>query len=412
MTKLVYLSGLILLFNTSVLSQWDMIGFGDIRIFALAVKEDHIFAGGNDQVYRSIDAGINWDTLTTFSTMYIEVIKPINQFLLVGQDRGCFSNCTPKTSIYKSTDNGLTWDSVYASILGTTQIQPFNQMIFANSDGYLIRSSDDGDTWEIETSIEHAGNPVVSVAGNDTALFVSRSEDSLYRSFDNGSTWHTIENGLPNDSKWEINARNDTIFVFAGSVYRSIDNGYNWELVDNGLPNGIGLYELFWEDTHLFATSFDNRIFMTPINNINWIDISEGLIVRGHADITDITKTEKYLFASTVYNGIWRRPISEVVSINDSDQNIISKKNNILLQNYPNPFNPSTTIEYYISKPEFITLTVYNDLGEIIEVIDQEFKSIGYHKTEFDGKRYPSGIYFYNLNVGEFSETKSMILLK
>ena len=285
-------------------------------------------------------------------------------------------------------------------------------MIFANSDGFLIRSSDDGDTWEIETSIEHEGYPVVAVGANDTALFVSKSEDSLYRSYDNGSTWHSIENGLPSNTQWDIIARNDTIFVNAGSVYRSIDNGDNWEHVGNGLPDGIGLSELFWEDKYLFVTTFDNRIFMTSINSMKWIDISEGLIVKGHADITDITKTEKYLFASTVYDGIWRRPFSEVVSSGNTDRYIRLQNNTILKQNYPNPFNPTTTIEYYIAKPGYIKITIFNVLGETIEIIDEDFRNVGHYKIEFDGKEYPSGIYYYKLEIGEFSEIKSMFLLK
>ncbi len=410
MLKIVYLYGLILFLNTSAFSQWEQLGFNNNWIFDVAVKGDYIFAGGSNQLYRSLDDGINWDTITTFPTEYIDIIQPIDELLLVGQNRGYYPPYppSPTTSIYKSTDNGLTWDSVYAAILGTTQFQSFNQIIFADSDELLIRSSDDGDTWAVETSF---GYGIVALAGNDTALFASKYQDSLYRSFDSGSTWHSIENGLPNTTKWNIVARKDTIFIYAGLVYRSTDNGNTWEGANNGLPNGISLSGIFWEDKYLFAASFDNRIFMTTINNINWVDISDGLIVTGNANITDITKTEEYIFASA-NTGIWRRPLSQVVSIDDLDQKNLSESHVILKQNYPNPFNPITKIKYSIPLSENVQIKIYDILGNEIKTLLNDYKQAGPHETEFNASNLPSGVYFYRIISGNFLETKKMLLLR
>lgn len=83
-----------------------------------------------------------------------------------------------------------------------------------------------------------------------------------------------------------------------------------------------------------------------------------------------------------------------------------------LSQNYPNPFNPITTIEYFVSQPCKISLTIYNVLGKKIKIFNEGFKNIGKYKIHFDGQMYPSGIYYYRLESVKYSDTKSMLLIK
>ncbi len=85
-----------------------------------------------------------------------------------------------------------------------------------------------------------------------------------------------------------------------------------------------------------------------------------------------------------------------------------------LYQNYPNPFNPSTTIKFRIIENEFVSLKIYDLLGNEIATLVEEEKPAGEYNIDF--KTYDlqltSGVYFYRLKAGSFEETKSMILLK
>jgi len=81
-------------------------------------------------------------------------------------------------------------------------------------------------------------------------------------------------------------------------------------------------------------------------------------------------------------------------------------------QNYPNPFNPSTVIEYQIPVSGFVSLTVYNVLGETVAQLVNKAQSAGTYKATFNSANLTSGIYFYKLNIGNFSSVKKMILLK
>ena len=83
-----------------------------------------------------------------------------------------------------------------------------------------------------------------------------------------------------------------------------------------------------------------------------------------------------------------------------------------LYQNFPNPFNPTTTIRYEIPERSFVTIKVYDVLGNAVGTLVDEEKPGGEYEIEFDGSRLTSGIYFYQLKAGSFIETKKKVLIK
>ncbi|MCJ7576992.1 MAG: T9SS type A sorting domain-containing protein, partial [candidate division Zixibacteria bacterium] len=95
-----------------------------------------------------------------------------------------------------------------------------------------------------------------------------------------------------------------------------------------------------------------------------------------------------------------------------------------LYQNYPNPFNPTTRIPFTVHGSQFMvrrpiptTLKIYNILGQLVKVLVDEEKVAGAYTTYWDGKDQngqpvSSGIYFYKLEAGDFTEVKKMVLIK
>jgi hypothetical protein len=83
-----------------------------------------------------------------------------------------------------------------------------------------------------------------------------------------------------------------------------------------------------------------------------------------------------------------------------------------LAQNYPNPFNNSTTIRYALPHKSAVQLTVYNTLGQQVAVIEEGEKGVGYHEIRFNATTLSSGVYFYRLKAGNFTQTKKFLLLK
>lgn len=83
-----------------------------------------------------------------------------------------------------------------------------------------------------------------------------------------------------------------------------------------------------------------------------------------------------------------------------------------LFQNFPNPFNPSTEISFQIPSASFVTLKIFDILGNEVTSLINEEKPSGTYKVIWNAANNPSGIYFYQLKAGNFIKTKKLILLK
>ncbi len=119
----------------------------------------------------------------------------------------------------------------------------------------------------------------------------------------------------------------------------------------------------------------------------------------------------------------WLTGVSNSTKVEDDAQHVQNFK---LEQNYPNPFNPSTTISFSIPTEEFVSLKVFNSLGEEVAELVNETKPAGNYSISFDAGSHSgavrnlpavrqgltSGIYFYKLSAGDFTQTKKMIYLK
>ena len=177
-----------------------------------------------------------------------------------------------------------------------------------------------------------------------------------------------------------------------------------------------------------------------PVNHIGWLDtlgtdqrtvINSGpfnlevgkpitiiyayIIGRGSDRLNSITKAREIAaFTHQFYQSNFD---DNLVSVEDEVANIPTEF--ILYQNYPNPFNPITTIKYSIpnvisteGRNLNVTLKVYDVLGNEVATLVNEFRNAGSYEVNFNASSLSSGIYFYQLQVGSFIQSKKMILIK
>ena len=108
-------------------------------------------------------------------------------------------------------------------------------------------------------------------------------------------------------------------------------------------------------------------------------------------------------------SGEYMSELFVTTEINDQDNSI---DNFSLDQNYPNPFNPTTNIRFSLPSNGFVTLKVYNTIGEeVIELVRRNIDA-GNHNVVLDASNLPTGAYFYRISAGDYSETKKMLLIK
>ena len=144
-----------------------------------------------------------------------------------------------------------------------------------------------------------------------------------------------------------------------------------------------------------------------PQISFNLFGMLSGDKIKFRATITDTSifyNTAHYPDAGWVVMNVLP-PI-----LNVEEENLLSFYE--LAQNFPNPFNPTTKIKYQLPEPVFVTIKVYDVLGNEIETLVNEEKIAGSYDVDFDGNGLASGIYYYRITTGNFSQTKKMILIK
>jgi hypothetical protein len=144
----------------------------------------------------------------------------------------------------------------------------------------------------------------------------------------------------------------------------------------------------------------------------NGVDGPYYLRDLGLFDETDILLQADYVedaYTTSPYT------IDQFTSVEEEE--VVTPQTFSLFQNYPNPFNPQTIIEYVLPKNTYVRLTLYNILGQKVRTLVDEPKRAGSYEVIWDGKddqrkEVGSGIYFYQLRAGDYTETKKMILVK
>ena len=222
----------------------------------------------------------------------------------------------------------------------------------------------------------------------------------------------------------------DNIFkdrlVFALSNSNLVDTKlYCTELNNFSFDSSYVFFGLdnYWHVTAMTFGDFmdDNKItkeliiaFSNDSFNHTTIYKTEDPILNGIGTIIYDPGSPSDYYVSAMTSASFRESLHSVTSVdgNQGSSNNSTVQSFNLFQNYPNPFNPSTKITYTIPELSFITLKVYDVLGNEIAKLVNEEKQIGDYEVEFDGSELTSGIYFYRLQAGSYFETKKMILLK
>ena len=192
-----------------------------------------------------------------------------------------------------------------------------------------------------------------------------------------------------------------------GSIFKTSDGGNFWISQISGTTSG------------LFSVACPNLNYGTVVGTIGKIlNTTDG----GLNWIPQISNTTKPLYSVSFSDslngiavgeeGIILRTINGGVTSNENAKNNFVVKEFNLEQNYPNPFNPSTKIRYSIPEYSFVTLKVFNLLGEEIETLVNAEQSVGIYEATFDASNLSSGIYFYTLKTDNASFTKKMILVR
>ncbi|MCH8942235.1 MAG: T9SS type A sorting domain-containing protein [Bacteroidetes bacterium] len=189
-----------------------------------------------------------------------------------------------------------------------------------------------------------------------------------------------------------------------GTILRTTDGGTTWVSQTSGTTKF--LLGVSFTDANFGTVVGSGRIRLKTVDGgTTWVPQFHVLNILYGVSFTDADNG-----TAVGSGGIILRTSSVVTAIDD---NQIKQPNSfILMQNYPNPFNPSTTIQYVIISRQFVSLKVYDILGREVATLVNEEKPIGSYRINFNGSKLTSGVYFYRLRAGSFTQTKKFVLLR
>jgi hypothetical protein len=202
-----------------------------------------------------------------------------------------------------------------------------------------------------------------------------------------------------------------TLFAGYSGLYKSTDGASTWSSIANdGLFSKTVRASYSYNNGNIiFAGTVNNGLYASSNGGSNFVSVNTGL--PQIAEVNAITVYNDIVFIGLTGFGVWKRPVSEIIS------GIINVSSEIpsgysLNQNYPNPFNPSTNIKFAVRSAGNVSLRVFDISGKEIATLVDGFLKQGTFEVQFDAKNFTSGIYFYKLTVNDFVSVKKMMLVK
>jgi photosystem II stability/assembly factor-like uncharacterized protein len=346
-------------FSTDSGDSWTEINNGlpmDQNINALAVNDSILFAGLGNGIYRSSDNGSNWTlVLNNKGTVYSFLFDGLNLFSATAG------------GVFLSTDNGVNWTGI-----------------------------NNGLTDKDVRALAHIG----------TNLFADTYNSGIFRSTNNGTYWTTSNIGQPSMTTCLVVNGSNLFASNVSNVFLSTDNGVSWTQKNNGFTSYPEIHALAVNNSNIFAGT-DHGLYRSANNGDIWTKVDDGL--RGLKYTHALNINNSYLYAGTIGYGVWKRPLSEITSVNKNKS--FRPFDITLSQNYPNPFNPITNISFSVTSETFVSLKIYDILGREVSTLVSEKLPAGTYSRQWNASDFPSGVYFYRLQ-GNFTETKKLTVLK
>jgi hypothetical protein len=417
---------IVIIISQSINAQWEnpFLGLTGRQIQCFAISNSALLSGTDGGLVRSTDNGTSWTNIggglpyTNIRALLSVGSYPFN--VLAGMISGRISMSTN----YGDNWTGFPADSVQLPFLASINCilersSSSNFLVGTERGVYLLPQYYPLSTWiAINTGLPSAETKVRAIIEKDGEIFAGTNGGVFQM---NGYDWVQKNTGLTNTNVTALASIGGFLFAgtsqgSVGGVYISSDNGNNWTLS----LNDAWINSFLTLGSNIFAGSVGNGVWRSTNYGNTWTQINDGL-GSGAYNVLSLGADDQYLFAGTVSSSIWRRPLSQIVT-DVNEEIIILPQQFSLEQNYPNPFNPSTRIQYQVSSVSHINLKVYDVLGNEVATLVNEEKPAGSYEVEFSAKggaasggnasHLSSGIYFYKLQAGSFSEIKKMTLLR
>jgi photosystem II stability/assembly factor-like uncharacterized protein len=408
-------------------------------INSISVVDQNIIwlCGDATACYRSTNGGFNW----------IAAYTGLPNGSLYGISAIDANTCwvgTGTGSIYKTTNGGTSWglqQAVSGSFINGIKMFSSNFGVYigdptgAGQPYQLRRTSNGGTNWVLSPNAPIAGSEFgvinawdwldsatfwmgsANTTPNATSAKIYKTTTGFFGTWSFGTATGTGgTQGLYYQAVAFINATSGMAGSNASAMRKTTDGGATWTTATN--PPGITTYAVinmhgFKDASNLIRVVLSEavnsyKVFKTTNLGTTWTQ--ETLPSQGTANgLQHMEFIDQNLGYAGGGNGIFLR-YGPPVGVEPPNNNIPSDY--ALGQNFPNPFNPTTTIKYSLPKASFVTLKIFDAVGNEIKSIVNTNRAAGNYIEYIDMSSFASGVYFYTIKAADFAETKKMIMIK
>lgn len=418
---------LLLLINSILLSQneWIQVESPTTKKIWRIVCLDSLncwAAGDSGLILHSSNGGSNWEIQEA------EIFNNILDIFFLNNNLGwavAIKFDEPSGSyLLKTTNGGENWNS---QLFDSNNVYFFTVNFLDSLNGFLAgapsyvfyRTSDGGLTWntvQFDSSI-FSGLPIIDLEfySKQYGFACGGQRDVvgvIWKTTDFGFSWSSYDLGPePLTELFILDSLNifgvGGDYEYGAGLARTSNAGVNWLYFEPGIFGVATGLSFRTRNEGWACITGEGKFLVTTNSGVTWeIRLAPGLV-----GINDITFTDSLHGFAVGDGGVILKYKPKPASAGEEEINMPTT--HFLFQNYPNPFNPITKISWQSSAGSLQTLKIYDILGNEIVTLANEYKPAGNHKVEFNaGERLPSGVYFYQLQIGEHILTKKLLLLR
>lgn len=399
-------------------ASWTAVGnnFRFTNVTEFAVSRKAVLAVAQNGIFRTLDEGDSW---TKTGDFYSEDITAGHGVAYAESLDG----------VMRSTDDGLTWElasngideELYhlstvsanstAAFAGFYDVFSFHGNSHWNSGG-IARSTDNGETWQpVNTGLANDGfafAPINQIEAFDDAQF-ALAIDGLYRSTNNGDRWTkqqvNIDPVMDMFTQLVRTGRDTLYLVGLRSMFRSTDAGATWEPFSNGLQTELENHGtlLLMENT-LFLKSY-NMMGQPRLYKLEGDNwIPAALEMAPGVDVTTFFQFGSSLYAGTTEAGVWAKPITPA-SVKPDISTEIS------LRSYPNPFSTTSTVSFTLPQSSYVRAGLYDLTGKMVQELASGWMPEGTNTLAIQADALPAGSYVCRIITEQGVAQEQVVLL-